>query len=194
MDTELVDTAARIYCEHQLTDYRVAKLRAFEALGCRPGTPLPDNAAVQAAIIDYQRLFGGEPYRQHLQAMRRTAIEAMKLLVDFVPRLVGGAVSGAVTPQHRVQLHAFADPQEMVDLFLFDRGIPFVDGGRRYRDRNGRWIDIPLVQLEADRVGVDIAVFPLDGLRQAPISPLDNRPFRRLAREQVEALLSADAP
>ncbi len=189
MASELVEAAARVFCEQQLTDYRIAKLRAFEQLGCLPGTPLPDNVAIEAAVIDYQQLFGGDAYHQHLRALREAAVQAMRLLDTFEPRMVGGAVTGAVTPQHRVQLHVFSDPPEMVDMFLMDRGIPFCEGARRYRDGRGRDTEIPLVQLEAGPVGVDIAIFPVDGQRQAPLSPVDGKPARRLTRSQVEALL-----
>ena len=34
-----------------------------------------------------------------------------------------------------------------------------------------------------------IAIFPVDGQRQAPLSPVDGKPARRLTRTQVEALL-----
>lgn len=189
MHSELVETAARIFCEQQLTDYRVAKQRAFEQMACLPGTPLPDNAAIESAVVAYQRLFGGASYWQHLRALREAAVQAMKLLAPFEPCLVGGAVSGAVTLQHRVQLQVFADTAETVDLFLMDRGIPYREGARRYRDGRGRDTEIPLVQLEAGPVGLDIAVFPVDGQRQAPMSPIDGRPTRRLRLTQVEALL-----
>jgi hypothetical protein len=34
-------------------------------------------------------------------------------------------------------------------------------------------------------------VFPLDGIRQAPVSPVDGRPMRRADTAEIEALLSA---
>ena len=39
------------------------------------------------------------------------------------------------------------------------------------------------------RQTVDAVVFPLDGIRQAPSSPVDGKPMRRASTAEVEALL-----
>ena len=36
---------------------------------------------------------------------------------------------------------------------------------------------------------VDAVVFPIDGIRQAPASPVDGRPMRRASAEEVESML-----
>ncbi|MFX8637078.1 hypothetical protein ABTM28_19975, partial [Acinetobacter baumannii] len=92
----------------------------------------------------------------HLRAMRQVAVRAMRLLTGFEPRLVGGAVTGAVSTAHRVQLHAFADKAEQLDIFLQDRGIPYEQDERDYRYPDGSQATIPIVHFEADTVGVDV--------------------------------------
>ena len=124
----VADEAARIVCEEALTDYRQAKLKALDRLGLPPRTPLPDNASVQAAVLSYLRVFGGEAHAQWLQQLRRTAVAVLRALAPFEPRLVGAVVSGAVTTAHRVQIHAFADQAESVDIFLL---VPMAAGARR---------------------------------------------------------------
>lgn len=191
-DREWIEEAARLFCEQQLTDYRAAKRRAGERLGRPPDRPPPESTAVEAAVIDYQRLFGGPTYRRQLRRLRETALEAMRAFAEFEPRLVGAAVSGAVHAGHRLQLHLFCDSAEEVDYRLLDRGIAFEQGERVYRYGNGREARVPLVHFEAGEVGVDLALFDRDGLRQAPLSPVTGRPAKRLNRAQVEALLAAD--
>jgi len=186
----LVQETARIICEERVTDYRVAKHKAAERLGLPQRSGLPDNAQVQQAVIEYQQLFGGENYRRHLRQMRDSALRVMKILSEFSPRLVGGAVSGAVSDAHRVQLHVFADQPESVDMHLHDRSIAFDQDERSYRYAGGREERIPLARFEVDGVGVDVAVFAADGLRRAPLNPSDGLPFRRLDGPQVEALLA----
>ena len=56
--SRVVQEAARIICEDGLADYRLAKQKAVERLGLGFGTPLPSNADIQDAVIQYQRLFG----------------------------------------------------------------------------------------------------------------------------------------
>lgn len=187
----LIEEAARIVCVELLTDYRQAKRKAAQRLGLPPNAPLPENAAVHAAVIDYQRLFGGDEYVRQLQGLRRTALAAMRLFAEFSPRLVGAVVSGAVTAAHRVQLHVFSDAAEAVDVTLLNRGIDFEPGERRYRMGDGRERPVALLRLELDGHGVDVAVFPEDGLRRAPINPLDGRPFRRLDYAEAGRLAAA---
>lgn len=185
---ELVAEAARIICEEAVLDYRSAKQRAVQRLGLGPRAALPDNAQIEAAVIDYQRLFGGRDYAKHLIALRQAAVSAMRLLDEFQPRLVGGAVSGAVTAAHRLQLHGFAEKPEALDLFLEHRGIPFEQGERTYRYPGGREENVPLSRFEAGAVGVDVAMFMLDDQRRLPLSPTNGLPMKRLPLAEAEAL------
>lgn len=180
--------AARIICEEAVADYRSAKVKAAQRLGLIRRGNLPDNARIERAVIDYQRLFGGAQYAAQLAAMRKVALQAMRLLAEFSPRLVGAVASGAVTRIHRVQLHLFADAPEAVDVFLADRGIQVVQDERGYRYPDGRQRQIPLARFQAGEIGVDAAVFPLDELRWPPLSPTDGNPVRRLDLAAAESL------
>jgi len=188
----LVQEAARILCEEAQSDYRTAKLKARERLGLSPRAPLPDNARIQAAVIEYQRLFGGQAYAERLRALRQVAVQAMRLLAPFEPRLVGAVASGAITQAHRVQLHVFADAPETLDRFFQDRGIDFQADDRSYRYPDGREESVPLVRFEAGAVGVDVAIFERGALRRAPLSPTDGAPMKRLDLAQAEALARLD--
>lgn len=185
----LVAEAARIICEEAVLDYRTAKLKAAERLGLNlRSTALPDNARVQAAVIEYQRLFGGTEYAEHLRALRAAAVKAMRLLQAFAPRLVGAVATGAITDAHRVQLHCFGDSPETLDFFLQDRGIPFEQDERDYRYPDGGEEPVPLARFEAGGIGIDIAMFATDDQRRTPLSPSDGLPVKRLTLAQAEAL------
>jgi hypothetical protein len=188
----LVQEAARILCEEQVLDYRSAKLKAAQRLGLGAKAALPDNASVQAAVIDYQRLFGGREYALQLRRLRDTAVQAMRLLAEFQPRLSGAAVSGAITATHRVQLHVFPDKAESLDLFFEHRGIPYRQDDRLYRYPGGREEQVPLLRFEAGGVGVDVAMFGADELRHTPLSPSDGLPAKRLGLVEAEALAQQD--
>lgn len=188
MHYELAQEAARVICEDQVTDYRLAKQKAAERLGLGPRTAMPDNATVQQAVLEYQRLFGGSEYTEHLARLRRTALQAMKWLADFQPRLVGAAVSGAINATHHVQIHAFHEKAEALDIFLQDRGVPFEPGDRRYRYNNGQEHEIPMASFDADGIGVDVAIFPIDEQRRPPLNPADGLAYKRLDLAAVEKL------
>lgn len=188
----LAQEAARLICEERMTDYRAAKLKAVQRLGLGPRTPLPDNASVRDAVLDYQRLFGGKAYATHLAALRETALQAMKLLEQFEPRLVGGAVSGAISLAHRAQLHAFCEKPETLDLFLQNLGIPYRQAERDYRYADGHEVSVPLVCFEAGDIGLDVAIFAIDDQRRAPLDPADGLAYRRLDLRAAEKLINAE--
>ncbi|MDE2148539.1 MAG: hypothetical protein KGJ55_01645 [Gammaproteobacteria bacterium] len=194
---EIAAEAARIVCEEAMLDYHSAKLKAAQRLGLGSRVRLPDNARLERAIIDYQRLFGGAGYAEQLLRMRRAAIQAMRLLVEFSPRLVGAVASGAITRAHRVQLHLFCDAPELVEVFLDDRDIRVQQAERLYRFAGGHREQIPLVRFAVGGVGVDAALFSAEDLQRTPLSPAGGAPVRRHDRVQVEALAcqpAADAP
>jgi len=188
---ELVSEAARIICEEHVTDYRLAKQKAASRLRLGPKPPMPDNQSIQNAVLEYQRLFGGSEYADRLVRLRRTAVQAMRLLRDFNPRLVGAVATGATTDAHLVRLHGFADKPEMLDLFLQNSGIPFETGERRYRYSDGRIVEIPTCEFLAGDIGVEMALFSPDDIRRAPLSPVDGLPMKRLDLSRVEALANA---
>jgi len=49
----------------------------------------------------------------------------------------------------------------------------------------------PGVRFEIDDLAVEATVFPTDGIRQSPVSPVDGKPMRRANAFEVEALLDA---
>lgn len=188
----IAQEAARIIVEEGLTDFRLAKQKAAERLGLPLKTPLPKNVDIEAAVLEYQRLFGGRDYSDRVRRMRQTALQAMRMLSGFDPRLVGGAVSGAVSEAHRVQLHVFADKPELLDAFFHDRGIVFEQDEREYRYPDGRTEVVPLVRFEAGDIGVDVAAFAPGEERKLPISPANGEPMQRLTAADVVALPEAE--
>jgi hypothetical protein len=47
------------------------------------------------------------------------------------------------------------------------------------------------VRFELDRHTIQATVFPVDGIRHTPVSPVDGRPMRRADVAELEALVSA---
>jgi hypothetical protein len=189
----LAQEAARIMAEHGIGDFLAAKRKAAERLGVEDGAAmLPKNSEIEAALAEYQRLFGGESHVTALTAQRRAALSAMRYLSEFEPRLVGAVLSGTATQHSEVQLHLFTDRAESVTLKLLDEGIPHEVTEKRVKLDPERVRAFPGVRFAVDDQSIEATVFPTDGIRQAPVSPVDGRPMRRANAFEVEALL-ADA-
>lgn len=187
----LAQEAARIMAEQGIDDYRLAKRKAAERLGATDIAVLPKNTEIEAALADHQRLFESHTHSSTLRDLRRTALQAMRLLKRFEPRLVGPVLSGTASAHSEVNLHLFADGAESVALHLLDNGIPHRIAERRLRYEPDRLVPYPVVQFVAGNQDIDAVVFPINGIRQSPASPVDGRPMRRADADELESLLSA---
>lgn len=185
----IAQEAARIMSEHGIRDFYVAKRKAAERYGVVDGGLLPKNTEIEEALREYQRLFGGESHVESLLAQRSAALHAMEWLAEFQPRLVGQVLSGTATEHVDVQLHLFADRAETVAFKLMDHGIPHEIGERRIKMNAERILTQPTIRFEMDEQPIEAIVFSKDGIRQAPVSPVDGRPMRRADAAEVEALL-----
>ena len=186
----LAQEAARIIVDHGIRDYRVAKQKAAERLGVGTRGSLPGNAEVESAVAEYLQLFGGDSHADLLRLMRTAALSAMELLADFSPRLVGPVLVGTADENSAVNLHLFTDSPEMVAMEIGDMGISFRSYERRLKSRRGQVEMYPGFEFSHRNETVQATVFPVDGIRQAPISPIDGKPMRRVDSEAVQALLS----
>jgi hypothetical protein len=102
---------------------------------------------------------------------------------------VGPVLSGTATEHSEVQLHLFAERAESVTLKLLDEGVPHEVTERRVKLNAERIRPFPGVRFEMQDQPIEATVFPTDGIRQAPVSPVDGRPMRRASALEVEALL-----
>ena len=187
----LAQEAARVMAEHGIRDFLLAKRKAAERFGVTDGAVLPKNTEIETALAEYQRLFGGDSHRESLHDKRSAALLAMQRLRAFEPRLVGAVLSGTATAHAEVQLHLFADSAESVAISLMDQGIRHEVIARRVKMNAERVLEYPGVRFEINDHAIEATVFPMDGIRQAPVSPVDGKPMKRADVTELEALLDS---
>ncbi|MDH3273592.1 MAG: hypothetical protein OEM64_13205 [Gammaproteobacteria bacterium] len=190
----LAQEAARIMVEHGVRDFRVAKQKAAERLGMSSRGSLPRNAEVELAVSEHLQLFGGGSHANHLDEMRQTALAVMELFEAFTPRLVGPVLSGTADENSAVNLHVFSDSPEAVAMHLAELGISYGPYERRLKTHRGRGATantFPGYRFGHEGATVEATVFPIDGIRQAPISPIDGKPMKRADRKSVKHLTEA---
>ncbi|HWU70919.1 MAG TPA: hypothetical protein VN017_06160, partial [Pseudoxanthomonas sp.] len=83
------------------------------------------------------------------------------------------------------------DP-DAVTRFLEENGIPAESRVRRLRMDRERNLDAPVWVFGAEGLTFDATVLPLDALRQAPLSSVDEKPMRRASIAQLRQLLAED--
>ena len=185
--------AARLMSEHGIRDFHHAKLKAADRLGILDAQALPRNLEIEQALREHQRLFLADSQPQLLRQRREAAVEAMRFLALFEPRLVGSVLEGTADAHSAVCLHVYSDDPEAVVLYLRERGVPIETQVRRLRYSRDEQPEYPVLLFAADELPFDLTVLPRDALRQAPLDRTDDRPMRRAALAQVEMLLDEDA-
>jgi hypothetical protein len=190
----IAQAAARLVCELGIADYGQAKRKAARQLGIDGDKALPDNAQVQAAVREYQRLFAADRQPLQLERLRRAALEAMDFLARFQPRLVGPVLDGTADGHSVVTLHLFSDRPEDVALFLAGQGIGFDQGQARLRLQRQQVAAVPVLRIGAGGIDFDLLVLPVAGLRQAPVDPVGVKPMQRASRDQLARLLAGPEP
>lgn len=170
-----------------------ARTKALQRLGYDRVRQLPTAARIEAALIEYQAMFGGSEHPMRLGQLRQVALDAMKFFDDFEPQLVGPVASGAAVQNTRVVLHVFSDAAEDIAVHLHDHGIPYRLQDRTYRFASGVSKRCAAYSFIAGDVEVDVVVFCHKDRHSAPIDPADNQPYARTSRRELEQLLTDPA-
>jgi hypothetical protein len=181
--------AARIIVDQGIRDYRLAKQKAAERLGMNGHGSLPANTEIENAVADHLQIFGGESHIDLLRLMRTAALSAMELLASYTPRLVGPVLAGTADENSAVNLHVFADSAEVITMEIGDMGIQFKLYERRLKSRRGQIEMYAGFEFRHSNETIQATVFPVDGVRQAPMSPIDGKPMRRVDSDGVQKLL-----
>lgn len=178
--------------EHGIEDFLQAKRKAADRLGVNDVAVLPKNIEIEAALREHQRLFGRDSHDHSLKEQRSIALDTMRMLGEFQPRLVGSVLTGTATEYSDINLHLFADGSEAVAIRLIDLGVPHEFYERRVKMDAERSHYYPALRFEANGRTVDATVFPIDGIRQSPYSPVDGRPMKRADTREVSELIGVN--
>lgn len=181
--------AARVLAEEG-GDYQSAKLKALERLGLPRDTRLPDNREIEQALADHLTLFQSAELAERRRDFARTAIEAMTLLDEFGPRVVGDTVSGNLTRFSKVQLLIPAAP-ETITLFLDEANIPHDQHQRRMRTGTDRYQQMQTFRFLAGEVPVELISTDTDAGARRLLCPIDGRPMRQVRLQEFRERVAA---
>jgi hypothetical protein len=137
-------------------------------------------------------LFGRESHLDLLKALRLTAIAAMDILTQFSPRLVGPVLQGTASVSSAINLHVFSDTPELIALRLDEKQLGYKPFERRLKSSRHRVDTYAGFRFLHDDSPVEATVFPVDGLRQAPISPVNGKPMKRADKSAVVLLIDGE--
>jgi hypothetical protein len=182
--------AARIMLDQGVREFDRARRKAAERAGIGNRRLWPNNAEIQEALLQQQRLFEGERHDQELKSLREQALAAMRVFSGFVPRLVGPVLAGSADTSWGVRLHLFADSSKSLVLALLDKGIPWQEGQAVFRYGGGLLRTHPVFTFFAGDTPFELVVLPLEAQCNPPLDPATDRPQRGAGPVEVARLLS----
>jgi hypothetical protein len=187
--TAIAQEAARIIQEHGLKDFRSAKEKAGLRLGLEDKGALPSNQEIESAIAERNRIFLGEAHEEIVDVLRQAALDVMRQIGEFDPRLVGPVLTGNASEHSTIELHVFSDAAEAVGGALTTLGLPNRAFAHRLRTRRDEVELFPGYRFRRGDFEFAATVFPERGRGNAPLSPVDGRPMRRATTKDIEALV-----
>ena len=180
----IAQAAARLIAEHGIADWTLAKRKAARQLMLPERTALPGDDEIEAALVDYHALFGGDAHVEELRAQRAEALRWMRRLAQFEPALVGGVAAGWATAHSDIQLELVAANAKAVELALLNAGVT-------YRTMNADDDGPQRLHVDTPAGSVRLAVGTPEEARQRPRRDRHGAPIARVSADELAALLDA---
>jgi hypothetical protein len=195
---QLAREAARLMYEEGVEQYLDAKYIASKRLLGRGGDKkmryrpkdLPSNGEIQAALRTLVEFTEGDLSQQRLFAMRVIALETMKKLLDFNPKLIGSVSTGHVRYGSDIDLHVFTDNLEEIECHLDKIGWKFKTKQVTIRV-NGEYKDY--THIYSERIfPIELSVYSNEESRIRQRSSTDGKPIVRLKVKALEKLIAEE--
>jgi len=189
---QIAQLAARLIAEDGIDDWGLAKKKAARTLGLTEAHCLPTNAELEAALLEYQRIFDEEGQREELHWLRSQALDLMDLFERFHPHLVGPVPSGAIGKYPTIHLHLFTDDEKAIEWFLLKEAIPY-DPSQRRVFIGGAASTVPCFELNVEGTDVHLVQFITADRHQPVRLSAEGRPMARAGRASLASKLDDTA-
>ncbi len=178
----MVDEDVREYIEAK-------RMAADNLLGMRVGSGavLPSNGEIRAAIVARGRM-DADGRRARLRHMRAVAVEVMRPLESFEPRLIGSVATGSIHPNSDVDIQLFCGRHDHLERCLRAQGHD-VERIEHDIQKDGVFRRYVHYHFEVRGVPVELSVYDRGELHIIRTSSIDGKPIDRVPLRRVEALL-----
>ncbi|HWY85790.1 MAG TPA: tRNA adenylyltransferase [Gemmataceae bacterium] len=186
--------AARLMYERIETEYFTAKRKAAQRL-CRgnvkPGD-LPSNAEIREQIQVFARIHEGDRRTLDLRDMRRAALQMMRLLRPFRPRLIGSVMTGHVRKGSDIDLHVFVNSAALVTDLLEKENYQYdVERKQIVKHQEARVFTHIHVH---DRFDFELTVYAEDLAHYVFKSSITGKAIERASIRELEELMAREYP
>ncbi len=186
--------AARLMYDRVESEYYTAKRKAAKRL-CRQRIKpedLPSNAEIRDQIQLFARLHEGARRTEHLRDMRIEALQLMRILRAFRPRLIGSVMTGHVRKGSDIDIHLFTDSVGLVTDLLEQEGYQF-DVERKQIVKHNEARVFTHIHVY-DRFNFELTVYPEDKAHYVFKSSITGKAIERASIRELEELMAREYP
>lgn len=188
--TLMIQECARIMYLEGVRQYFEAKKIAAKRICGKKNQFFPSNGEISEAV--YQLSLEDQHFdREHtLFRMRLKAIEVMRLLESFAPRLIGSVSTGKIKQNSDIDLHLFCDDIELVTIFLTDNNINYeqTEVMIMHNARPRLYQHIHLL----NEFLIELSIYPVNEMRVVTRSSTDGKPIERVSCSKLEKLIEQE--
>ena len=186
--------AARLMYERQESEYYRAKMKAARQLcqGWAKPADLPSNAEIREQVQMLARLFEGQQRTDNLHAMRISALQLMRVLAPFRPRLIGSVLTGHIRQGSDIDLHLFSDTVEAVTHLLDQEGLVYTVERKKVR-KHGEEQTYNHVHLLGE-FPVELTIYAANMAHYVFKSSITGKAIERASISQLEQFLETEYP
>jgi hypothetical protein len=181
--------SARLMSEEGIDDFQYARKKAAQHFGIQDSYAYPSNEEIITEIKLHQAIYGSADQAHILRELRNTALNAMKLFKDFIPKLTGSVLSGYAGKNSRINIHLFADTAEDITMILLQHDIPYQLTETRLNFNKKISKVFPKFQFFAGDFQVNLTVIPNKQKHNHPVNTFDGQSMQRASIKQLEKLL-----
>lgn len=182
--------AARLISEEGIDNFQYARKKAAHRFGISDEYAFPDNEEILEQIKTHQTLYHNSSQKQVLKELRQTALNAMKLLNHFKPKLIGSVLSGHAHEQSSIDILVMVDSPEEVAMFLIEHEIPYQLQDWKLFSSKHNYQLIPAYQFYAGDYQVKLITLAENQRRAMPLNPVNWKAMQKASINQLEALLN----
>lgn len=186
--------AARLMYEEGVEQYYDAKRQAAKhVLGhsCKNYKlqlkHLPSNGEISDELANLVQFYEGDRHKKRLFAMRVIALDYMKDLDGFYPRLIGSVSTGKVRSTSDIDLHVFTDNIESLECHIRSLSWDFETRQITIR-KNNKFLDYTHIYINGV-FPVELSVYPYKDIRIQGRSSTDGKPIIRLKYQTLLSLI-----
>ncbi len=190
--------AARLMYEEDVKQYFTAKrMAARRLLGRVAGqrvryrpSDLPSNGEIRDALLIMAELAEGEKRTRRLFAMRIVALETLRALAPFEPRLIGSVSTGHIRRGSDIDIQVFTDDPDALEAHL--KALDWICEKEQVSIQKFGQIREYTHYHVIDTFPIELTLYELRDLRFRPKSSTDGKPIVRVKASALEQILARE--